>query len=161
MIKRKLNNKIKTNDSSKDKKDNKDDSKDVNKEIIKIIVQTITSNNLIQMQQTMTKIKRITSQTVDKRLTIKNQVTLHHIMDKTQRQWLVKFIHLMVINHKHYNNCLISKRLLNAANNEANKFGNGHKVYNDYSIEEHNGNYKYVFSFKDPNVKWKIFNCNG
>ncbi len=44
---------------------------------------------------------------------------------------------------------------LNAANNEANKFGNGHKVYNDYSIEEHNGNYKYVFSFKDPNVNGK------
>ncbi len=44
---------------------------------------------------------------------------------------------------------------LNAANNEANKFGSNNKVYNDYSIEEHNGNYKYVFSFKDPNANGK------
>ncbi|MQH60601.1 hypothetical protein EI053_36395, partial [Escherichia coli] len=40
-------------------------------------------------------------------------------------------------------------------NNEANKFGSNNKVYNDYSIEEHNGNYKYVFSFKDPNANGK------
>lgn len=44
---------------------------------------------------------------------------------------------------------------LNSANNEANKFGSNNKVYNDYSIEEHNGNYKYVFSFKDPNANGK------
>ncbi|HID5021443.1 TPA: hypothetical protein ACXD75_002763, partial [Staphylococcus aureus] len=44
---------------------------------------------------------------------------------------------------------------LNAANNEANKFGSNNEVYNDYSIEEHNGNYKYVFSFKDPNANGK------
>ncbi len=74
----------KTNDSSKDKKDNKDDSKDVN---------------------------IITNQVIIKRIIIKNQVTLHHIMDKMPRRLHVKFIHLMVINHKHYNNCLISKQL--------------------------------------------------
>ena len=45
--------------------------------------------------------------------------------------------------------------MLFAANNEANKFGSNNKVYNDYSIEEHNGNYKYVFSFKDPNANGK------
>ena len=82
----------KTNDSSKDKKDNKDDSKDVNKD------NKDNSANDNQQQS-------------NSNATIKNQVTLHHIMDKTQRQWLVKFIHLMVINHKHYNNCLISKQL--------------------------------------------------
>ena len=90
-----------------------------------------------------------------KRIIIKIKLRCTILWTKCRRLH-VKFIHLMVINHKHYNNCLISKQLF-AANNEANKFGNGHKVYNDYSIEEHNGNYKYVFSFKDPS-KWKIFN---
>lgn len=100
----------KTNDSSKDKKDNKDDSKDVNKD--KIIVQTITSNNLIQMQQTMTKTKQIiTNQVITKRIIIKNQVTLHHIMDKMPRRLHVKFIRLMEIKIKLYSNCQISKQL--------------------------------------------------
>lgn len=40
-------------------------------------------------------------------------------------------------------------------NNEVNKFGSNNKVYNDYFIEEYNGNYKYVFSFKDLNVNGK------
>ncbi len=86
----------KTNDSSKDKKDNKD-----------VIVQTITSNNLIQMQQTMTKTKQI----ITNQVIIKNQVTLHHIMDKMPRRLHVKFIRLMEIKLKLYSNCQISKQL--------------------------------------------------
>ncbi len=81
----------KTNDSSKDKKDNKDDSKDVN---------------------TMTKTKQIiTNQVITKRIIIKNQVTLHHIMDKMPRRLHVKFIRLMEIKIKLYSNCQISKQL--------------------------------------------------
>ncbi len=75
----------KTNDSSKDKKDNKD---------------------------TMTKTKQIiTNQVITKRIIIKNQVTLHHIMDKMPRRLHVKFIRLMEIKLKLYSNCQISKQL--------------------------------------------------
>lgn len=111
MIKRKLNNKIKTNDSSKDKKDNKDNSKDVNKDNKDNSAndnQQQSNSNATNNDQNQTNNNQSNSgQTTNNQ----NQVTLHHIMDKTQRQWLVKFIHLMVINHKHYNNCLISKQL--------------------------------------------------
>ncbi len=77
----------KTNDSSKDKKDNKDDS-------------------------TMTKTKQIiTNQVIIMRIIIKNQVTLHHIMDKMPHRLHVKFIRLMEIKLKLYSNCQISKQL--------------------------------------------------
>ena len=39
---------------------------------------------------------------------------------------------------------------LDIAKQEANLYGNHNKTYNDYGIEGNNGNYSYVFSFKDP-----------
>ena len=39
---------------------------------------------------------------------------------------------------------------LDIAKQEANLYGNHNKTYNDYGIEGNNGNYRYVFSFKDP-----------
>ena len=38
---------------------------------------------------------------------------------------------------------------LDIAKQEANLYGNHNKTYNDYGIEGNNGNYRYVFSFKD------------
>ncbi len=53
----------------------------------------------------------ITNQVITKRIIIKNQVTLHHIMDKMPRRLHVKFIRLMEIKIKLYSNCQISKQL--------------------------------------------------
>lgn len=108
------------------------------------------------MQQTMTKTKQIiTNQVITKRIIIKNQVTLHHIMDKMPRRLHVKFYPFNGNKNQALQQLPNFQTALNAANNEANKFGSNNKVYNDYSIEEHNGNYKYVFSFKDPNANGK------
>lgn len=39
---------------------------------------------------------------------------------------------------------------LDLARQEANLYGSSNKTYNDYAIEGENANYRYVFSFKDP-----------
>lgn len=106
MIKRKLNNKIKTNDSSKDKKDNKDDSKDVNKDN-----KDNSANDNQQQSNSNATNNDQTKQIITNQVIIKNQVTLHHIMDKMPRRLHVKFIRLMEIKLKLYSNCQISKQL--------------------------------------------------
>lgn len=40
--------------------------------------------------------------------------------------------------------------VLDLARQEANLYGSSNKTYNDYAIEGENANYRYVFSFKDP-----------
>ncbi|MFB2344688.1 hypothetical protein [Staphylococcus aureus] len=133
----------KTNDSSKDKKDNKDDSKDnsandnqqqsnsnaTNND------QNQTNNNQSSNNQKSSYVAPYYGQNA---APVARQIYPFN-GNKTQAlQQLPNF-----------------QTALNAANNEANKFGSNNKVYNDYSIEEHNGNYKYVFSFKDPNANGK------
>ncbi|HDC7480218.1 TPA: hypothetical protein SNL32_002807 [Staphylococcus aureus] len=134
----------KTNDSSKDKKDNKDDSKDVNKD------NKDNSANDNQQQSNSNATNNDQNQTNNNQSSYvapyygQNAAPVARQIypfngNKTQAlQQLPNF-----------------QTALNAANNEANKFGSNNKVYNDYSIEEHNGNYKYVFSFKDPNANGK------
>lgn len=133
----------KTNDSSKDKKDNKDDSKDVNKD------NKDNSANDNQQQSNSNATNNDQSSNNQKSSYVapyygQNAAPVARQIypfngNKTQAlQQLPNF-----------------QTALNAANNEANKFGSNNKVYNDYSIEEHNGNYKYVFSFKDPNANGK------
>ncbi|WP_322976111.1 hypothetical protein, partial [Limosilactobacillus reuteri] len=39
---------------------------------------------------------------------------------------------------------------LSIAKNEANMYGSENKSYNDYSIEQTEDGFRYVFSFKDP-----------
>ena len=155
MIKRKLNNKIKTNDSSKDKKDNKDDSKDVNKD------NKDNSANDNQQQSNSNATNN------DQNQTNNNQSSNNQANNNQKSSYVAPYYgqNAAPVARQIYpfngNKSQALQQLpnfqtaLNAANNEANKFGNGHKVYNDYSIEEHNGNYKYVFSFKDPNVNGK------
>ncbi|WP_187395985.1 hypothetical protein [Staphylococcus aureus] len=140
----------KTNDSSKDKKDNKDDSKDVNKDNKDYSAndnqqqsnsnatnndQNQTNNNQSNSNQKSSYVAPYYGQNA---APVARQIYPFNGNKSQALQQLPNF-----------------QTALNAANNEANKFGNGHKVYNDYSIEEHNGNYKYVFSFKDPNVNGK------
>ncbi|NGU85011.1 hypothetical protein G6X89_03105 [Staphylococcus aureus] len=140
----------KTNDSSKDKKDNKDDSKDVNKDNKDNSAndnrqqsnsnatnndQNQTNNNQSSNNQKSSYVAPYYGQNA---APVARQIYPFN-GNKTQAlQQLPNF-----------------QTALNAANNEANKFGSNNKVYNDYSIEEHNGNYKYVFSFKDPNANGK------
>ncbi|HDJ3185525.1 TPA: hypothetical protein PP875_002541 [Staphylococcus aureus] len=135
----------KTNDSSKDKKDNKDDSKDVNKD------NKDNSANDNQQQS-------------NSNATNNDQSSNNQANNNQKSSYVAPYYgqNAAPVAREIYpfngNKTQALQQLpnfqtaLNAANNEANKFGSNNKVYNDYSIEEHNGNYKYVFSFKDPNA---------
>lgn len=137
----------KTNDSSKDKKDNKDDSKDVNNDNQQQSNSNATNN--------------------DQNQTNNNQSSNNQANNNQKSSYVAPYYgqNAAPVARQIYpfngNKTQALQQLpnfqtaLNAANNEANKFGSNNKVYNDYSIEEHNGNYKYVFSFKDPNANGK------
>ncbi|HCD8226285.1 TPA: hypothetical protein O6S24_000136 [Staphylococcus aureus] len=134
----------KTNDSSKDKKDNKDNSANDNQQQSNSNAtnndQNQTNNNQSSNNQANNNQKSsyVAPYYGQNAAPVARQIYPFN-GNKTQAlQQLPNF-----------------QTALNAANNEANKFGSNNKVYNDYSIEEHNGNYKYVFSFKDPNANGK------
>ncbi|HAR7132389.1 TPA: hypothetical protein I2T38_14765 [Staphylococcus aureus] len=145
----------KTNDSSKDKKDNKDDSKDVNKD------NKDNSANDNQQQSNSNATNN------DQNQTNNNQSSNNQANNNQKSSYVAPYYgqNAAPVARRIYpfngNKTQALQQLpnfqtaLNAANNEANKFGSNNKVYNDYSIEEHNGNYKYVFSFKDPNANGK------
>lgn len=140
----------KTNDSSKDKKDNKDDSKDVNKD------NKDNSANDNQQQSNSNATNNDQNQTNNNQSS--NNQKSSYVAPYYGRNAAPVARQIYPFNG---NKTQALQQLpnfqtaLNAANNEANKFGSNNKVYNDYSIEEHNGNYKYVFSFKDPNANGK------
>ncbi|HGF0265223.1 TPA: hypothetical protein ACF8Y3_000209 [Staphylococcus aureus] len=140
----------KTNDSSKDKKDNKDDSKDVNKD------NKDNSANDNQQQSNSNATNNDQNQTNNNQSS-NNQKSSYVAPYYGQNAVPVaRQIYPFIGNKTQALQQLPNfQTALNAANNEANKFGSNNKVYNDYSIEEHNGNYKYVFSFKDPNANGK------
>ncbi|HCV3042561.1 TPA: hypothetical protein OV331_002774 [Staphylococcus aureus] len=140
----------KTNDSSKDKKDNKDDSKDVNKD------NKDNSANDNQQQSNSNATNNDQNQTNNNQSS-NNQKSSYVAPYYGQNATPVaRQIYPFNGNKTQALQQLPNfQTALNAANNEANKFGSNNKVYNDYSIEEHNGNYKYVFSFKDPNANGK------
>ncbi|HDC7613171.1 TPA: hypothetical protein O8995_001852 [Staphylococcus aureus] len=140
----------KTNDSSKDKKDNKDDSKDVNKD------NKDNSANDNQQQSNSNATNNDQNQTNNNQSS-NNQKSSYVVPYYGQNAAPVaRQIYPFNGNKTQALQQLPNfQTALNAANNEANKFGSNNKVYNDYSIEEHNGNYKYVFSFKDPNTNGK------
>lgn len=141
----------KTNDSSKDKKDNKDDSKDVNKD------NKDNSANDNQQQSNSNATNNDQNQTNNNQSSNNNQKSSYVAPYYGQNAAPVaRQIYPFNGNKTQALQQLPNfQTALNAANNEANKFGSNNKVYNDYSIEEHNGNYKYVFSFKDPNANGK------
>ena len=140
----------KTNDSSKDKKDNKDDSKDVNKD------NKDNSANDNQQQSNSNATNNDQNQTNNNQSSNNQKSSYVAPYYGQNAAPVARQIYPFNGNKSQALQQLPNfQTALNAANNEANKFGNGHKVYNDYSIEEHNGNYKYVFSFKDPNVNGK------
>ncbi|HHW5177777.1 TPA: hypothetical protein ACU2HD_001660 [Staphylococcus aureus] len=140
----------KTNDSSKDKKDNKDDSKDVNKD------NKDNSANDNQQQSNSNATNNDQNQTNNNQANNNQKSSYVAPYYGQNAAPVARQIYPFNGNKSQALQQLPNfQTALNAANNEANKFGNGHKVYNDYSIEEHNGNYKYVFSFKDPNVNGK------
>ncbi|PZJ04060.1 hypothetical protein [Staphylococcus aureus] len=140
----------KTNDSSKDKKDNKDDSKDVNKD---------NKDNSAKDNQQQSNSNATNND--------QNQTNNNQSSNNQKSSYVAPYYgqNAAPVARQIYpfngNKTQALQQLpnfqtaLNAANNEANKFGSNNKVYNDYSIEEHNGNYKYVFSFKDPNANGK------
>ncbi|HDG8750508.1 TPA: hypothetical protein RSU77_000542 [Staphylococcus aureus] len=150
----------KTNDSSKDKKDNKDDSKDVNKD------NKDNSANDNQQQSNSNATNNDQNQTNNNQ-TNNNQSSNNQANNNQKSSYVAPYYgqNAAPVARQIYpfngNKTQALQQLpnfqtaLNAANNEANKFGSNNKVYNDYSIEEHNGNYKYVFSFKDPNANGK------
>ncbi|HHQ6976696.1 TPA: hypothetical protein ACSTQ7_002937 [Staphylococcus aureus] len=143
----------KTNDSSKDKKDDKDDSKDVNKDN-KDNKDNSANDNQQQSNSNATNNDQ-------------NQTNNNQSSNNQKSSYVAPYYgqNAAPVARQIYpfngNKTQALQQLpnfqtaLNAANNEANKFGSNNKVYNDYSIEEHNGNYKYVFSFKDPNANGK------
>ncbi|AGU55962.1 lipoprotein, putative [Staphylococcus aureus subsp. aureus 6850] len=150
----------KTNDSSKDKKDNKDDSKDVNKD------NKDNSANDNQQQSNSNATNNDQNQTNNNQSS-NNQANNNQANNNQKSSYVAPYYgqNAAPVARQIYpfngNKTQALQQLpnfqtaLNAANNEANKFGSNNKVYNDYSIEEHNGNYKYVFSFKDPNANGK------
>lgn len=150
----------KTNDSSKDKKDNKDDSKDVNKD------NKDNSANDNQQQSNSNATNNDQNQTNNNQSS-NNQSSNNQANNNQKSSYVAPYYgqNAAPVARQIYpfngNKTQALQQLpnfqtaLNAANNEANKFGSNNKVYNDYSIEEHNGNYKYVFSFKDPNANGK------
>ncbi|MFZ8066164.1 hypothetical protein ACO1JH_02365 [Staphylococcus aureus] len=140
----------KTNDSSKDKKDNKDDSKDVNKD------NKDNSANDNQQQSNSNATNNDQNQTNNNQSSNNKKSSYVAPYYGQNAAPVARQIYPFNGNKTQALQQLPNfQTALNAANNEANKFGSNNKVYNDYSIEEHNGNYKYVFSFKDPNANGK------
>lgn len=140
----------KTNDSSKDKKDNKDDSKDVNKD------NKDNSGNDNQQQSNSNATNNDQNQTNNNQSSNNQKSSYVAPYYGQNAAPVARQIYPFNGNKTQALQQLPNfQTALNAANNEANKFGSNNKVYNDYSIEEHNGNYKYVFSFKDPNANGK------
>ncbi|HDK3167402.1 hypothetical protein [Staphylococcus aureus] len=140
----------KTNDSSKDKKDNKDDSKDVNKD------NKDNSANDNQQQSNSNATNNDQNQTNNNQSSNNQKSSYVAPYYGQNAAPVARQIYPFNGNETQALQQLPNfQTALNAANNEANKFGSNNKVYNDYSIEEHNGNYKYVFSFKDPNANGK------
>ncbi|HDZ7688597.1 TPA: hypothetical protein SJE07_002751 [Staphylococcus aureus] len=140
----------KTNDSSKDKKDNKDDSKDVNKD------NKDNSANDNQQQSNSNATNNDQNQTNNNQSSNNQKSSYVAPYYGQNAAPVAREIYPFNGNKTQALQQLPNfQTALNAANNEANKFGSNNKVYNDYSIEEHNGNYKYVFSFKDPNANGK------
>lgn len=140
----------KTNDSSKDKKDNKDDSKDVNKD------NKDNSANDNQQQSNSNATNNDQNQTNNNQSSNNQKSSYVAPCYGQNAAPVARQIYPFNGNKTQALQQLPNfQTALNAANNEANKFGSNNKVYNDYSIEEHNGNYKYVFSFKDPNANGK------
>ncbi len=140
----------KTNDSSKDKKDNKDDSKDVNKD------NKDNSANDNQQQSNSNATNNDQNQTNNNQSSNNQKSSYVAPYYGQNAAPVARQIYPFNGNKTQALQQLPNfQTALNAANNEANKFGSNSKVYNDYSIEEHNGNYKYVFSFKDPNANGK------
>ncbi|HFE4223332.1 TPA: hypothetical protein ACF8VT_000903 [Staphylococcus aureus] len=140
----------KTNDSSKDKKDNKDDSKDVNKD------NKDNSANDNQQQSISNATNNDQNQTNNNQSSNNQKSSYVAPYYGQNAAPVARQIYPFIGNKTQALQQLPNfQTALNAANNEANKFGSNNKVYNDYSIEEHNGNYKYVFSFKDPNANGK------
>ncbi|PZK30878.1 hypothetical protein C7Q75_02675 [Staphylococcus aureus] len=140
----------KTNDSSKDKKDNKDDSKDVNKD------NKDNSANDNQQQSNSNATNNDQNQTKNNQSSNNQKSSYVAPYYGQNAAPVARQIYPFNGNKTQALQQLPNfQTALNAANNEANKFGSNNKVYNDYSIEEHNGNYKYVFSFKDPNANGK------
>ncbi|HFN9499115.1 TPA: hypothetical protein ACUIEB_001495 [Staphylococcus aureus] len=140
----------KTNDSSKDKKDNKDDSKDVNKD------NKDNSANDNQQQSNSNATNNDQNQTNNNQANNNQKSSYVAPYYGQNAAPVARQIYPFNGNKTQALQQLPNfQTALNAANNEANKFGSNNKVYNGYSIEEHNGNYKYVFSFKDPNANGK------
>ncbi|HGZ6544842.1 TPA: hypothetical protein ACOFQI_000163 [Staphylococcus aureus] len=140
----------KTNDSSKDKKDNKDDSKGVNKD------NKDNSANDNQQQSNSNATNNDQNQTNNNQSSNNQKSSYVAPYYGQNAAPVARQIYPFNGNKTQALQQLPNfQTALNAANNEANKFGSNNKVYNDYSIEEHNGNYKYVFSFKDPNANGK------
>ncbi|EUD29004.1 hypothetical protein [Staphylococcus aureus] len=140
----------KTNDSSKDKKDNKDDSKDVNKD------NKDNSANDNQQQSNSNATNNDQNQTNNNQSSNNQKSSYVAPYYGQNAAPVARQIYPFNGNKTQALQQLPNfQTALNAANNEANKFGSNNKMYNDYSIEEHNGNYKYVFSFKDPNANGK------
>ncbi|HDS3700295.1 TPA: hypothetical protein QIX72_000397 [Staphylococcus aureus] len=140
----------KTNDSSKDKKDNKDDSKDVNKD------NKDNSANDNQQQSNSNATNNDQNQTNNNQSSNNQKSSYVAPYYGQNAAPVARQIYPFNGNKTQALQQLPNfQTALNAANNEANKFGSNNKVYNDYSIEEHNGNYKYVFSFKGPNANGK------
>ncbi|HHW5162635.1 TPA: hypothetical protein ACU23K_002875 [Staphylococcus aureus] len=140
----------KTNDSSKDKKDNKDDSKDVNKD------NKDNSANDNQQQSNSNATNNDQNQTNNNQSSNNQKSSYVAPYYGQNAAPVARQIYPFNGNKTQALQQLPNfQTALNVANNEANKFGSNNKVYNDYSIEEHNGNYKYVFSFKDPNANGK------
>ncbi|HDB6310809.1 TPA: hypothetical protein O7A16_001011 [Staphylococcus aureus] len=140
----------KTNDSSKDKKDNKDDSNDVNKD------NKDNSANDNQQQSNSNATNNDQNQTNNNQSSNNQKSSYVAPYYGQNAAPVARQIYPFNGNKTQALQQLPNfQTALNAANNEANKFGSNNKVYNDYSIEEHNGNYKYVFSFKDPNANGK------
>lgn len=140
----------KSNDSSKDKKDNKDDSKDVNKD------NKDNSANDNQQQSNSNATNNDQNQTNNNQSSNNQKSSYVAPYYGQNAAPVARQIYPFNGNKTQALQQLPNfQTALNAANNEANKFGSNNKVYNDYSIEEHNGNYKYVFSFKDPNANGK------
>ncbi|PVG50566.1 hypothetical protein DDL18_04215 [Staphylococcus aureus] len=140
----------KTNDLSKDKKDNKDDSKDVNKD------NKDNSANDNQQQSNSNATNNDQNQTNNNQSSNNQKSSYVAPYYGQNAAPVARQIYPFNGNKTQALQQLPNfQTALNAANNEANKFGSNNKVYNDYSIEEHNGNYKYVFSFKDPNANGK------
>ena len=152
----------------KDKSSSQHDSKKIRNVMIRLISKTIRKITIIKNEQVI-KIQNVGEQRTSERPTTNSNGNLSDNQNK-QQQSVQDNQNKYVAPYQSENATRVARYLspfegdrsqalqqlpnfetaLSIAKNEANMYGSENKSYNDYSIEQTEDGFRYVFSFKDP-----------